>query len=218
MLADPSRHSVYEDLVRGSGSATICEIAERLDLHPNTVRLHLEKLREAGLVESAPDRHGSVGRPHLVWTVRWFAPSLGLEPSGMRMLAHLLGDLAAMDPDASEHAEAAGRRRGSELSGAAAAGDRPSRGAARSAGSVQPALDELASLGFDPTLETSGGRQMIAFGRCPFRELAVIYPDLICQLHKGITAAVVADHGVSLEGFSTLVDPDPCRAEVSINS
>ena len=203
--------------MRGSGPATIGEIAERVDLHPNTVRLHLEKLRDAGLVDSAPDRHGSVGRPHLVWTVRWSAPSLGLEASGMRMLAHLLGDLAATDPDAASRAEAVGFRRGAELAGNGPGTDRSPRRCS-AADSMQSALDRLGALGFDPTLETAGGRKVIAFARCPFRELAVIYPDLVCQLHKGITAAVVEDQGASLEGFSTLVDPDPCRAEVSINS
>ena len=218
VLADPSRHAVYEDLVRGSGPATIGEIAERLDLHPSTVRLHLEKLRDAGLVDAAPDRHGSVGRPHLVWTVRWLSPSLGLEPSGLRMLAHLLADLAALDPGAAARAEQAGRRRAGELTGVDPAGGSRSTPTGAGAGPVEGAVDRLAELGFDPTVETGSGRRVISFSRCPFRELAVLYPDLVCQLHKGITAAVLEEAGASLDGFSTLVDPDPCRAEVSINA
>ena len=221
VLADPSRHAVYEELVGGHRPATIGDIAERLDLHPSTVRLHLEKLRDAGLVDSVPDRHGSVGRPHLLWSARSTAPALGLEPDGMRMLAHLLADLAALDPVASLRAGAVGRRRGAEMARAAGCGPAPAvqGGAAGPAPSrVEAAVAELARLGFDPSVETGEGREVISFSGCPFRELAVVYPDLVCQLHKGITAALVEKAGGSLEGFSTLVDPDPCRAEVSMNA
>ncbi|HET9076712.1 MAG TPA: helix-turn-helix domain-containing protein [Acidimicrobiales bacterium] len=234
VLADRSRHSVYQSLAGGSGPATIGEIADRLDLHPSTVRLHLEKLRDAGLVEAAPDRHGSVGRPQLLWRACWTGPSLGLEPGGIRMLAHLLADLAALDPAASERARDVGRRRAAELlSGVGTEGPRrPAPG-----GGVEAAVDRLAQLGFDPAVESgpSGdadggaggagggadgreGRDVIAFTSCPFRELAVLYPDLVCQLHRGLTAALLEEAGVTLEGFSTLVDPDPCRAEISINA
>lgn len=221
VLADPSRHAVYEELVDGRRPATIGDIAERLDLHPSTVRLHLEKLRDAGLVDAAPDRHGSVGRPHLLWSVRSTAPALGLEPDGMRMLAHLLADLAALDPVAALRAGAVGHRRGDEI--ARAAGDGPARPVPggerqRVARAVEAAVAELARLGFDPTVETGGDREVISFAGCPFRELAVVYPDLVCQLHRGMTAALIERAGASLEGFSTLVDPDPCRAEVSKNA
>lgn len=238
VLADPSRHAVYEELAGGNGPATIGEIAETLELHPNTVRLHLEKLRDAGLVEATPDRHGSVGRPHLLWRVCWSAPSLGLEPAGMRMLAHLLADLAALDPAASERARAVGRRRVAEVLDGAGATALPSSGPS-SGGGLPAALTRLAQLGFDPTVEggstaeagSAGGsgpagesgsagrsRDVIAFTRCPFRELAVLYPELVCQLHRGLTAALLEESGAALVAFSTLVDPDPCRAEVSINA
>ena len=246
VLADPSRHAVYEELAGGTGPATIGELAERLDLHPSTVRLHLEKLRDAGLVGSAPDRHGSVGRPHLLWSARSNAPALGLEPDGMRMLAHLLADLAAIDPVASRRAEVVGRRRGAEMArdagigtDAAQGGDPgPDRPAPGGGDRLAAALAELARLGFDPSLDPAvpsapvsvptaapgapapaiNERRVIAFAACPFRELAVVYPDLVCQLHQGITAALLEGAGAALEGFSTLVDPDPCRAEISVNA
>ena len=223
VLADPSRHAVYQELVDGRRPATVGDIAERLDLHPSTVRLHLEKLRDAGLVDAAPDRHGSVGRPHLLWSVRSTAPALGLEPDGMRMLAHLLADLAALDPVAALRAGAVGRRRGDQIARAAGDGPGPARPASggerpQVARALEEAVAELARLGFDPTVETGGDREVISFAGCPFRELAVVYPDLVCQLHRGMTEALIDKAGATLEGFSTLVDPDPCRAEVSMNA
>ena len=45
-------------------------------------------------------------------------------------------------------------------------------------------------LGFDPASETAGGNGTdIAFLHCPFRELAEAYPELVCNLHRGIAKA-----------------------------
>jgi hypothetical protein len=103
---------------------------------------------------------------------------------------------------------------------------------------LRAVMDELADLGFDPALEDTPlgtgelgldqevpqGLAAISFTRCPFRELAVLYPDLVCELHRGITegilsGAVAANPGAAarLKSFSSLVDPDPCRVEVSLS-
>jgi predicted ArsR family transcriptional regulator len=214
VLADPSRYAVYDELARSETSMSVGELAQRLDLHPNTVRLHLEKLREAGLVEGAADRHGLVGRPHHVWSTRYTSPSLGLEPSGSRVLAHLLADMAAQEPDGPARAAEIGRRRGRELSGSHAADERPC---------LRALTEELSTMGFDPIVEIhdGGASAAIAFRRCPFRELAAVYPDLVCQLHRGLTEGMLSElsggQDCRVEGFSTLVDADPCRAEVSIS-
>jgi hypothetical protein len=106
----------------------------------------------------------------------------------------------------------------------------------------------LTELGFDPAHDVAGvtgttaavssgppgepgGTQReaqtatISFTRCPFREVAALYPDLVCQLHRGITdgllrglAAGYEGGEARLESFSTLLDEDPCRAEVSISA
>jgi hypothetical protein len=91
-------------------------------------------------------------------------------------------------------------------------------------------MDELADLGFDPAVDPPGdvtGEALtrISFTHCPFRELAVLYPDIVCQLHRGITegivsGAVAATPGASgrLESFGSLVDEDPCQVEVSLTA
>ncbi|MGH9120606.1 MAG: helix-turn-helix transcriptional regulator, partial [Acidimicrobiales bacterium] len=94
-LADGSRYSIYLEVARSSDSLSTTEIADRLDLHPSTVRLHLERLREAGLLEVSSERQGLVGRPQHRWSLASEAPALGLAPSGFRLLAQLLADVAA---------------------------------------------------------------------------------------------------------------------------
>ena len=226
VLADASRYAIYQHLLEAGEALPTLEISATLKLHPNTVRLHLERLKEAGLVEAEPDRHGSVGRPQNRWKALPAAPGLGLEPAGLRLLSHLLAELAAGGRRSPvEVGRRAGERRRSERPAA------PLRsGSGRPAAAcLQALVDELAGLGFDPTIDSEsvltgdGGEERVAvsFNRCPFRELAVVYPDLVCELHRGITegiaSAAARESGTAarLESFSTLVDPDPCRVEAT---
>jgi predicted ArsR family transcriptional regulator len=61
------------------------------------------------------------------------------------------------------------------------------------------------------------GTARIDFLHCPFRELAEAYPELVCNLHRGLCEGVVdqASEG-SVSGFSTLYDPDPCHVVVAV--
>ena len=88
-------------------------------------------------------------------------------------------------------------------------------------------MDELADLGFDPALESwqDQERATISFTHCPFRELAVLYPDVVCQLHRGITEGILAEAlaattGVTgrVEAFGSLVDVDPCRVDLTVST
>jgi len=178
-------------------------------------------MREAGLLAVSTDHHGSVGRPQYQWTAVPQAPSLGLEPAGFRLLAHLLAELAAQTPfDAGTVAEV-GRRRGQ-----ARPARRSARGRAPRASCLRAVMDELADLGFDPAIESAECEDQvtISFSNCPFRELAVLYPDVVCQLHRGITEGILAGAAAATPGteakvdsFGSLVDLDPCRVEMSFS-
>jgi len=48
---------------------------------------------------------------------------------------------------------------------------------------------ELARLGFQPAADEDvddNGQARIDFLHCPFRELAEAYPELVCNLHRGL--------------------------------
>jgi predicted ArsR family transcriptional regulator len=222
MLADRSRYAIYQEIAGAEAPLSTAEIAARLDLHPNTARLHLDKMREAGLLVVSSDRHGSVGRPQHRWALDPHAPSLGLEPAGFRLLAHLLAEVTAETGSTAGTAAGVGRRRGRERLGAHA----PWGGEPRAA-CLRAVMDELAELGFDPTLEPGDGEDAstISFTRCPFRELAALYPDLVCELHRGLTEGILAGAAAitpglvgRVESFASLVEADPCRVELSVRS
>ena len=88
--------------------------------------------------------------------------------------------------------------------------------------SCLPALEsELHRLGFEPAVEpgdgTAEGAARIEFLHCPFRELAEAYPELVCNLHRGLCEGVVDQVGGGrVEEFATLYDPEPCHVTVAV--
>ena len=204
-LGDNTRYAIYLELARSAGPLSTGEIADSLELHPNTVRPHLERMRDVGLLDVEVVSRGAVGRPQHRYSLTAEAPSLGLEPSSFRLLARLLGATAAAAGADPETAAAIGRPQG-----AAAALARTEIGDC-----IAALTRELAELGFDPATATDGASTTIAFTNCPFRELAEAYPDLVCHLHRGLVEGFVESlGGASVERFATLADRDPCRVDL----
>ena len=59
-LGDNTRYAIYLELARSPRPLVTAEIADTLDLHPNTVRPHLERMREVGLLDVTTDARGEV--------------------------------------------------------------------------------------------------------------------------------------------------------------
>jgi predicted ArsR family transcriptional regulator len=206
-LGDNTRYAIYLEVARSETPRTTSEIADALDLHTNTVRPHLERMRDAGLLEVETSAQGQVGRPQHRWSLAPEAPSLGLEPSAFRLLARLVAEAAAQAGLDGEAIASVGREHGSSLPAP------PKRATYQSCvGAVQEAMVEL---GFDPVVGEDGGVVTIAFTRCPFREVAEAFPDVVCPLHRGIVEGVAgAAGGGRVRRFSTLADRDPCQADL----
>jgi predicted ArsR family transcriptional regulator len=210
-LGDNTRYAIYLELARSPLPLSTAEIADSLDLHPNTVRPHLERMRDVGLLGVDADSQGTVGRPHHRWSLAADAPSLGLEPSGFRLLARLLAGVAATARIDSEAVAQVGRLQGM-AAGAA-------RAAAGTLSCLEALVDELADLGFDPAVVDDGSVTTVAFTHCPFQELAEAFPELVCHLHRGIVEGIVRgvpNAEVAVESFATLADRDPCRVELVV--
>jgi predicted ArsR family transcriptional regulator len=204
-LGDNTRYAIYLELARSPVPLSTAEIADTLELHPNTVRPHLERMRDVGLLDVETDNRGAVGRPQHRYSLAADAPSLGLESSSFRMLAGLLAGVAAAAGAEPEQAAELGRVQGRSAAAA--------RGRAR--GCVTALTAELADLGFDPARADDGRTTTIAFTHCPFRELAEAFPELVCHLHRGLVEGFVEEMGgAEIEEFATLADRDPCRVDL----
>ena len=65
------------------------ELSELTALHPNTVRAHLARLEDAGLVRSQAEQSGRRGRPRVVFSA---TPAPAGEEEGYRVVADALAD------------------------------------------------------------------------------------------------------------------------------
>jgi predicted ArsR family transcriptional regulator len=209
-LGDDTRFAIYRELALATSPLSAQEIAERLGLHPNTVRPHLERMRDADLVAVETLHRGTPGRPQHRYSLAPGAPGLG----GVESPAHTLlaGMLAAMAERAgADGLDAAAIGRGVGREAVAQEGVRRTSAQACAA-TLNRQLDRL---GFEPSPEEREQLTHIAFLRCPFRELAEAYPELVCNLHRGITEGVVeAAGGGTVEQFNTLYDRDHCSVVI----
>lgn len=206
-LGDNTRYAIYLELARSARPLTTSEVCDSLGLHPNTVRPHLDRMREVGLVEVSVEARGGVGRPQHRYTLAPDAPSLGFEPPMMPMLASMLVRLAEQVGASGTDAYEVGRDEG--RSGARRYADAPS--------CIEALLAELDRMGFDPAIGASedGTTAQIAFAHCPFRSLAEHHTDVVCSLHRGMVEGFVdASGGASVTDFRTLAHQHPCQVTV----
>src|SRR5688572_25972294 len=204
-LGDNTRYAIYLELARAPAPLATAQIAETLGLHANTVRPHLDRMREVGLLDVVTDAQGAVGRPQHRYSLAIDAPSLGFEPPAFPVLARMLLRMAASAQVPAADAVEAGREQG-----ATAARGRPA------ATCAEALTQELAALGFDPESVEDDDGTTIAFTRCPFRELAEANPDLVCSLHRGLVEGFIDARGDgSVLAFHDLADRTPCQVEIA---
>lgn len=203
-LGDNTRYAIYLELARSSAPLATSHIAESLDLHVNTVRPHLERMRDVGLLEVRTASTGGVGRPQHRYALAPGAPALGLEPPVFplmaRMLLKLADDVGADTADACEAGCDQGRHAAQQY---------------RGTDTTLALLTELDKLGFDPELAVDDDAVTIGFANCPFSELAEANPDLVCGMHKGMVQGFVDEMGAcEMRTFRTLVDRTPCQVDL----
>src|SRR5207244_7033927 len=86
-LADDTRFRLYRYIGLAGRPVSVREMSRRLSLHPNTLRPHLRRLEEAGLVSREIRKSATVGRPQTLYSIR---QTEGEEGRDYRLLAEML--------------------------------------------------------------------------------------------------------------------------------
>lgn len=188
---------------------SILDIAAHLQLHPNTVRFHLEALVEAGQAERVDSPRTGPGRPP-----QMFRAHRGMDPAGprnYRLLADILTAQLASDPDPLDRAEEAGRSWGRTLTRDM---DAAAPTAEQAVSDLVRVLDEV---GFDPEPDIDSGRTRIRLRHCPFLDLAETRASVVCPIHLGLMQGVLEGRTAPLavERLEAFVEPDLCLAHLT---
>jgi predicted ArsR family transcriptional regulator len=205
VLSQATRARLFALLSDLGRPASTDELAQTLGLHSNGVRIHLDRLRDAGLVvrERASRPRG---RPRDEWTVSPEAEPGGDPPRAYGDLARWLARAIPAQPGRLREVEKAGREIGREL-------------AAPSAASTEEALKAaLTGLGFQPVLERDAqGRVGCQLRNCPYRRSVKENQEVVCTLHRGLTRGLldVLEPSAKLVSFIPH-DPDTAGCELVI--
>jgi predicted ArsR family transcriptional regulator len=206
-LADDTRYRLYRYLRLSGRPVSVRELATRLSLHANTLRPHLRRLEEAGLVASESSKGTTVGRPQTLYSVLDRE-----EPEGRdyRLLADILASLLT-GKRAQERAQEQAREWGAYLAGRSV----PKPGSRRPSGANLALLQEaLAEAGFDPRFRRTSTKSVdISLRDCPFRDLLEEHRDLVCAVHRGLLEGILAASRppLTLTDFRPLAERAVCR-------
>lgn len=187
----------------------MADLGRLTGLHRNTLRAHIARLEEAGLVIRERAEPTGPGRPADRYRLAMGGDGVREEQNLLvRSLVRLVADAYA--DGAAGEAEREGRRVGLEL------------GMNRTMGSLREALHEvtdvLRRLAFSPERTDEPSLSRIALRSCPF----AVSPDdprggIVCAFHLGLIRGVLAaaaptgSHEVALLPH---VEPGLCRTEI----
>lgn len=211
-LADDTRFRLFRYLGLSGRPVSVRELATRLSLHPNTLRPHLRRLEEAGLVRREARRGSStVGRPQTLYAA---VERDGREGRDYRLLAEILSGLVT-GSRARERAVLLAREWGQYL--AVQGGPKPGTRlpARRNLAVLQEAM---AQAGFDPRFRRAArGTVEVSLRDCPFRDLLEDHRDLVCSIHRGLVEGMLGalKPPLALASFEPLAERTVCRLVAS---
>jgi predicted ArsR family transcriptional regulator len=207
------------DLVRRAETGlTAAQVVQATGLHASTVRAHLDQLTESGLLTRTRHGDGSPGRP--AWRYQ-AVPVPDSEPEARAdrpyrdLAGALIGHLARDADDPHTAGVRAGRDWGRALAGPIAA-------SARRTAPVDGLVLVLDQLGFTPQVVDRPDRDaaVVHLRSCPFLDLALANPDVVCGVHQGVIGGALGALGASvvdtdLEPFAV---PGACVVRIRTRS
>ncbi|MEU3743446.1 helix-turn-helix domain-containing protein [Streptomyces sp. NPDC032198] len=190
VLQDPVRRRLYEYVAAQGREVGRNEAAEAAGVARTLAAHHLDKLTDAGLLESGSRRltgrsGPGAGRPAKVYTRARVERSVSLPARDYRTAAELLAE-AAEEAGLDAGLCAAARRRGEAL-----------RGSAAPCGDLEEAMELLAARGYEPHLEVEAEEagRVVRMRNCPFHAVSERFPPLVCGMNLALLEGLLGAEG-----------------------
>ncbi|AGZ53365.1 helix-turn-helix transcriptional regulator [Mycobacterium kansasii] len=202
------RRAVLRVLRASRVPMSIVAIADALEIHPNTVRFHLDALVADGQAQRVESGPRGPGRPP-----QMFSAVRQMDRGGARhyrLLAEILSNGLAAEPDSQAKALAAGRAWGQRLEAPATDSNAEK--------SIEHLVGVLDQLGFAPERRVSDGQHQLGLRHCPFLEVAESRSAIVCPIHLGLMQGALESWAapVGVERLDVFAEPDLCLAHLSL--
>ena len=176
-------------LLNERGKRTISELCEATELHPNTVREHVQRLIDGGYVVGEVEHRTSRGRPRVL-----YSPAAGRSPVARRKAqeAARRGDLMRRVLPTTQTALPV-----------------------EAVHQLDALIDDLGDAGFDPLVDEDA--LTVDLSPCPRADVPDRERATLCGVHLGLMDGVLAQAGGPLKivGMAASCDPETCVVQLT---
>ena len=176
--------------LQSRGERTITELCEATDLHPNTVREHLQRLLDGGYIVTETEHRQTRGRPRTLYSAA----------SGSHRIS----------PIAQQKARAAAQR--GDLMRRVMPWTAPSDAAlpTQAVHQLDALVEDLIDAGFDPAIDEV--TLTVDITPCPHADAEPAHRDTLCAVHLGLMDSVLEQAGgpLRVDTMTASCDPRQC--------
>lgn len=175
-------------LLQLRGARSIAELVEATDLHPNTVREHLQRLADEGYVVTEVEHRTTRGRPRVLYSA---------SDGG-----------AASSPVQRRRVQAAAER--GDLMRRVLPASAPADLDTAALHQLDAVVDDLIDAGFDPIFDETD--LTLELTPCHQAQAQASHREVLCQVHLGIIQGVLNEAGgpLRVDGIRPSCDPTQC--------
>ncbi|MCZ8534813.1 helix-turn-helix transcriptional regulator [Psychrobacillus psychrodurans] len=180
-LADETRYSIYQYIVKQVQSVNVQQIADQFGIHPNVARLHLTKLNESKLITSELLNNNKGGRPARIYSLADQPIYLSFPKQENHLLLEWLLELVeTMGIEALEKAKNISYTSGHNSIHQSLLAEQ----------SFDQKIELLSvaalSVGYIPNITNKDDKQIITFSiyNCPYKGQLSNHPHIICSIHE----------------------------------
>lgn len=180
-LADETRYSIYQYVVKKKKQVNVQEIAEQFGIHPNVARLHLTKLNDSQLVSSELENNKKGGRPARVYYPAENPIYLSFPKQENHLLLQWLLELVdSMGEIALTKAKDICYQHGLAIIDQATASNQSFEC------KIELFTETANAIGYIPQITENEGKKVITFSiyNCPYKNQLHKHPALVCSLHE----------------------------------
>ncbi|WP_286927257.1 MULTISPECIES: helix-turn-helix transcriptional regulator [Lysinibacillus] len=221
-LADETRYSIYEYILKERKTVTVQNIADKFGIHPNVARLHLTKLSEINIITADFAKTGKGGRPGRVYKASEKGVSLTFPRRDEdRLLKWTIQLIQEFGPSALTKCMDISYQDGFQQMKNYVSAELKLNNTLSFDQKLQLLSDNAALIGYIPQIQqTEHGKKVIfSIFNCPFQEQLTTHSEIVCSLHESylkgqLDALFSSNEFVQIE--SMIHNCDLCKYEINV--